>query len=193
MSIRKRKPFELGKYLPNIATQRIQKLEEIKQLLLELDNRLKMENVGLRELTGISAGTNDEEAGFSDILQSFPAENKPDVALNGGSTLSPIPDTSDIHAQAPDISSGCRSTRSFLVAQYPSDSVNNTSIPFENLDTYQLPEIIDITNQTPRKPGLYGSLEPEAFLKFASDLVGDTIPSKPLGEIVLANKTQRSS
>nr|CUU99534.1 hypothetical transcript [Hymenolepis microstoma] len=118
-----------------------------------------MEMVGLRELTGKSADMNDEVTGFSNILQSFPTENKPDAALNGSSTLSHTSDASGIHAQASDILSKSRSTRSFLVAQYPTDSVINPSISFENLDTYQEPEIIDITNQTPRKPGnLLGTL-----------------------------------
>lgn len=71
MSIRKRKPFELGRYLGTISTQRIQKLEEIKQQLLELDNRLKMEMVGLRELTGRSVDISDEVTGFPNFLRSF--------------------------------------------------------------------------------------------------------------------------
>ena len=54
MSIRKRKPFELGRYLGPITAMRTRKLEAIKQQLLELDNRLKMEMFGLRELSGIS-------------------------------------------------------------------------------------------------------------------------------------------
>lgn len=54
MSIRNRKPFELGRYLGPISTQRIHKLDEIKQQLIELDNGLKMEMVGLRERSGYS-------------------------------------------------------------------------------------------------------------------------------------------
>uniref|UniRef100_A0A5K3EY27 LAP1_C domain-containing protein n=1 Tax=Mesocestoides corti TaxID=53468 RepID=A0A5K3EY27_MESCO len=52
MAVRKRKPFELGRYLGPVSRDRIRKLEAIKQQLLELDNRLKMEMFGLKELSG---------------------------------------------------------------------------------------------------------------------------------------------
>ncbi len=52
MPIKRRKPYEPGQYVVPIATQRIKKLEAIKQQLLELDNRLKMEMFGLKELAG---------------------------------------------------------------------------------------------------------------------------------------------
>lgn len=50
MPIKRRRPFEPGRYVLSIAKQRIKKLVAIKQQLLELDNRLKMEMFGLREL-----------------------------------------------------------------------------------------------------------------------------------------------
>lgn len=70
MSIRKRKPFKIGRNVRNISAQKIQKLEEIKQQLLELDNRLKMEMVGLRELSGQPLELNNEPPDFSNLLQS---------------------------------------------------------------------------------------------------------------------------
>ncbi|VDL16571.1 unnamed protein product [Hymenolepis diminuta] len=188
MSIRRRKPFELGRYLGTISTQRIQKLEEIKQQLLELDNRLKMEMVGLRELTGRSVDTSDEVTGFPNFLQSLSSRAKPDVTSEEGPTLSHTSNAPDIHARALDISTENRLTRSFLVAQYPDASTSNPTNSYETSDMHQEPEIIDITNQAPQKPGLHGSLESEAFLKFASDLVGNAISSKPLKETVRVNK-----
>lgn len=72
MSTRKRKPFELGRYLGPISSKRIRRLEAIKQLLLELDNRLKMEMHGLRELLGSSVNANEGPEGFANKISCSP-------------------------------------------------------------------------------------------------------------------------
>lgn len=65
------------------------------------------------------------------------------------------------------------------MAQYPDISAINPNDPNVDIDAQFDPVIIDITHQFPQKPGLHDSLESEAFLKYASDLVGQTVPDKP--------------
>lgn len=84
------------------------------------------------------------------------------------------------HSQVTNVFNENRMTRSFLIAQYPDASTIRIHDSVDNLEFSQEPEIIDITNQAPMKPGLHGSLNSVAFLKFASDMLGNTISTKPL-------------
>ncbi|VDM05718.1 unnamed protein product [Schistocephalus solidus] len=52
MHVRKRGPYSSTKYLRSVIINRIKKLRAIKLELHELDNRLKMELLGLNELAG---------------------------------------------------------------------------------------------------------------------------------------------
>ncbi|BHF80430.1 hypothetical protein SprV_0702355800 [Sparganum proliferum] len=52
MHVRRRGPFSSTKYLRSVVINRLNKLRAIKLELHELDNRLKMELLGLNELAG---------------------------------------------------------------------------------------------------------------------------------------------
>ncbi|KAM7538879.1 hypothetical protein Aperf_G00000051582 [Anoplocephala perfoliata] len=188
MSIRKRKPFELGRYLGPISTRRIHKLDEIKQRLIELDNALKMEMVGLRERSGSYAAFHDAITMSPKLPCTFVSEvQKADRSPQNGPSSSQTQSVADVSPRSPEVSTSTGLTRSFLVAQYPDTSAANPAGSDADVDMNCNPVIIDVTHQVPQKPGLHGSLEPEAFLKYASDLVGLTLPNKPACKSVPTN------
>ncbi|CDS37996.1 expressed conserved protein [Echinococcus multilocularis] len=191
MPIRKRKPFERGRFLGPVFSERLRKLEAIKQQLLELDNRLKMEVLVLRELSGNPVNVNEKLGGFvakmskslmSEVLSSSIAQ----------STLTPrVQSSPDVPDHSTEEQNKIFPTRIFLLPKNPlALPSTSATLPLPLLQQQQqgqqsqgvivtkkgkgdvIPVVVDISNQPlPPTLGLHGSLESNAFLSYAADLL----------------------
>ncbi|KAL5972197.1 hypothetical protein TSMEX_000065 [Taenia solium] len=190
MSIRKRRPFELGRYLGPISSKRICRLEAIKQLLLELDNRLKMEMHGLRELVGSPVNVNERFDGFAAKISFSPVSEALSSSIARTTLTSRVQSSSDISDHSNETPSKIRPGRIFLL---PNDPLFPSSTPAplplpplqQQHEQYSqeavvttkgkeraVPVVADLSTQTPPPTlGLHGSLEPSAFLSYATDLL----------------------
>ncbi|KAL5105121.1 hypothetical protein TcWFU_002329 [Taenia crassiceps] len=183
MSIRKRKPFELGRYLGPISSKRIRRLEAIKQLLLELDNRLKMEMHGLRELVGSPVNVSEELDGFATKIPYSPTSEALSISIARTTLTSrgqSSPETPDrIHPERifflpsnPLIPSSTPALPLIPPLQQPPEQRSQIAAFTTKGKENDIPVVVASSPHDPSPTlGLRGSLEPSAFLSYASDLL----------------------
>ncbi|VDM25732.1 unnamed protein product [Hydatigera taeniaeformis] len=191
MSIRRRKPFELARQLENVSCERIRKLEAIKQLLLELDNRLKIEMHSLRQLSGNPIKINEAVDSFAIKTPFSPMSDTLSGNVSRTTPTQGLQSSPDISDQSSDISYKILHGRVFLLPNDPLTQLT-TSAPsplplLQQKQTQQSEEVSILTKEkgnatpivadlstelVPSTLGLHGSLEPNAFLSYAADLLG---------------------